>query len=95
VRLDQLAHTAVCEIESCKTTQELRISMKYARKLSIFYYAYKSSKLLVLIFPCWDIIKFLNASILKKAIFELVQQFHHVTEIANVAIAVSACADQP
>jgi len=39
--------------------------------------------------------KFLNASILKKALFELVQQFHHATELANVAIAVSACADQP
>jgi len=32
---------------------------------------------------------------LKKAVFELVQQFYHATEIANVASAVSACADQP
>jgi len=32
---------------------------------------------------------------LKKAVFELVQQFHHATEIANVAIALSACTDQP
>jgi len=32
---------------------------------------------------------------LKKSVFELVQQFYHVTEIANVAIAVSACANQP
>jgi len=32
---------------------------------------------------------------LKKAVFELVQQFDHATEIANVAKAVSACADQP
>jgi len=31
----------------------------------------------------------------KKAVFELVQHFYHATEIANVAIAVSACADQP
>jgi len=31
----------------------------------------------------------------KKALFELVQQFYHATEIANVATAVSACADQP
>jgi len=29
------------------------------------------------------------------AVFELVQQFYHATEIANVANAVSACADQP
>jgi len=29
------------------------------------------------------------------AAFELVQQFYHATEIANVAIAVIACADQP
>ena len=32
---------------------------------------------------------------LKKAVFELVQQFYHATEIANVASAFSACADQP
>ena len=31
----------------------------------------------------------------KKNVFELVQQFYHATEIANVANAVSACADQP
>jgi len=31
----------------------------------------------------------------QKALFELVQQFYHATKIANVAIAVSACADQP
>jgi len=29
-----------------------------------------------------------------KAVSELVQQFYHATEIANVAIAVSACTDQ-
>jgi len=32
---------------------------------------------------------------LKKADFELVKQFYHAREIANVANAVSACADQP
>jgi len=32
---------------------------------------------------------------LENAVFELVQQFYHVTEIANVANALSACADQP
>ena len=31
----------------------------------------------------------------KKSCFELVQQFYHVTEIASVANALSACADQP
>jgi len=31
---------------------------------------------------------------LKKAVFELVQQFY-ATEIANVANAVSACTNQP
>jgi len=40
-------------------------------------------------------IKRLNASMLKTAVFELVQQFCHATEIGNVANAVSACADQP
>jgi len=32
---------------------------------------------------------------LKKAVSELVQQFYHATKMADVAIAVSACADQP
>jgi len=54
----------------------------------------KSSKLLVFLFPCGGVIKFLNASVLKKAVFVLAQQYH-ATEIANVANAVSACADQP
>jgi len=39
--------------------------------------------------------KCLNASMLKTAVFELVQQFYHTTEIGNVANAVSACAAQP
>jgi len=52
-------------------------------------------QILVFIFPCWDIINFLNASMFQKALFELVQQFYHATENANVATAVSACADQP
>jgi len=30
----------------------------------------------------------------KKAVFEIVQQFYHATEIGTVAIAISACADQ-
>ena len=32
---------------------------------------------------------------LTTADFELVQQFYHATEIANVASALSTCADQP
>jgi len=32
---------------------------------------------------------------LATAVFELVQQFYRATEIANVANAFSACADQP
>jgi len=32
---------------------------------------------------------------LTTAVFELVQQFYHATEIANVANTVKACADQP
>jgi len=32
---------------------------------------------------------------LTAAVFELVQQFYHATEISNEANAVSACADQP
>jgi len=32
---------------------------------------------------------------LTTAVFDLVQQFYHATEIANVANVFSACADQP
>ena len=39
--------------------------------------------------------KCLNASMLKTAVFELVQQFYHAIEFGNVAITVSASADQP
>jgi len=52
-------------------------------------------QILVFLFPCWDIIKCLNASILKTPVSELVQQFYHATEIGNVVNAPSACADQP
>jgi len=36
VWLDRLTHIPVCKIESCQTTQELRMRIKYARNLSIF-----------------------------------------------------------
>jgi len=36
----------------------------------------------------------LNGSVLKTAVFELMQQFYHATEVGNIANAVSACADQ-
>jgi len=32
---------------------------------------------------------------LKTAVFEIVQQFYHATEIGNVANAVGTCANQP
>jgi len=32
---------------------------------------------------------------LKTAVFELVQQIYHATEVGNVANAVNACPDQP
>jgi len=53
------------------------------------------SKFLVFLFPCWDIVKCLNASMLKTAVSELVQQFYHAKEFGNVANTISACADQP
>jgi len=39
--------------------------------------------------------KYLNASMLKTAVFELVQQFIHATEFGIIANTFSACADQP
>jgi len=55
--------------------------IKYARKLSSFPF-----------FPAETLS---NARMLTAAVFELVQQFYHATEIGNIANGVSACADQP
>ena len=65
---------------------------KYAKKTLDFLLSIEFSKILVFLFFFWNIIKFLNASILTTAVFELVQQFYHVTEIGNLATAVSTCA---
>jgi len=70
-------------------------SLKHPGELPIFCYVWNSSKLLVFLFPCWDIIKCLNASMLTTAVFEFVQQFYYAAEIGNVANGVSDCADQP
>jgi len=48
----------------------------------------------VFLFPCWDLINYLNASILTTAVFELVQQSYRPTETGDVANADSASADQ-
>ena len=67
-----------------------------ARKWTFdFCYVQKSSKFLLFLLPCWDIIKCLVASMLATADFELVQRFYHTTETGNVANAVSICAAQP
>ena len=63
--------------------------------MSILRYLRKPSKLLVFLFPCLDIFKCLNASMLKTAVFELVRLIYHATEISNVVNGVGACADQP
>jgi len=34
-------------------------------------------------------------TVLKTAVFELMQQFYHATEIGNAASGVSACVDEP
>jgi len=60
-----------------------------------FFVMYGRPENIVFFFPCWDIIKCQNASVLTTAIFELVQQLYHATEFGNVANTVSACADQP
>jgi len=75
-------------------TQELRMRIKYARKLSIFCYVQKSSKL-SFPFPLLRHYEMPECSYVKNICFELVQQLYHATEFGNVANTVSACADQP
>jgi len=57
---------------------------KVRKKTFVFFSVHKSGKLLVFLFPCWDIIKCLNASMLTTAVFELAQLFYHATKIGNV-----------
>ena len=52
----------------------IKNARKLRRKAFKFCYVQKSSKLLVFLFPCWDIKKCLNTSVLNTAVFELVQQ---------------------
>jgi len=59
------------------------MSIKYTKKLEIFCYVQTSSKFLVFLFPCWDLIKCLNTSMLTTALSEIVQQFYHPTEIGS------------
>jgi len=71
-------------IESCKTTQELRMRIKQPTQENIrFFVIYRSPANLVFLFPCCNIIKCLNASKLTTAVFELVQHLYHVAEIRD------------
>ena len=64
------------------------------RKKTFVFACAEVQQTLFFLSPCWDIIKYLNTSMLTTAVFELVQQFYHATETGNVANVVSACADQ-
>jgi len=68
---------------------------KIRKKTFVVCHVCKSSKLLVFLFPCRDIVKCLNASMLTTAVFVFIQQFYHTTEIGNEANTISACANQP
>ena len=76
------------------TTQELWMRIKYARKL-VLLLCVEIQQTFIFLHPCWGIIKCLIAFMLTTAVFELVQQFYHATEIGDVANAVNACSDQP
>ena len=71
--------------------------MKYARKLSILLLFIELQQTFSFPFFLLGHNKCLNASLLTTAVFEIVQQFYHATEIGrpNAPNAVSACADQP
>jgi len=71
--------------------------IKYARKLSILLLFIEVQQTFSFPFFLLTHNKCLNASMLTTAVFELVQQFYHATEIgrSNAAHAASACTDQP
>jgi len=68
---------------------------KVCKKTFGFWLCVEVQQILVFLFPCWDVIKCPNASMITTAVFELVQQFYHATETGNKANAVSTCAAQP
>jgi len=73
---------------------------KYARKLSIVLLFIELQQTFSYPFYPFTLLrhnKWLNASMLTTAVFELVQQFYHAAEIGrpNAANAVSACVDRP
>ena len=75
-------------------TQELKMRIKYAGKLSIVCCVYMSRKL-SFPFPLLRHYKTPDCYYVKNCCFEFVQQFYHATELGNVTNALSACADQP
>jgi len=54
-----------------------RIKNAHEVRKKFFVMHIKVQQLLVFLFPCWDIIKCLNASVLTTAVVELLQQFYH------------------
>ena len=68
---------------------------KRHKKTFVLLLCLEAQQVLVFLFPCGDIIKCLNVSMLKTAVFKLVQQLYHATENSNVANTVNSCADQP
>jgi len=65
-------------------TQELRMCIKYVRKLSIFCYVLKSRKV-SFPFPLLRHYEMPECFYVKSCCSELVQQFNHATEFGNVA----------
>jgi len=66
---------------------------KVRKKNFIFFVIYRSPE--NFLFSFFPVETLSNVSISATAVFELVQQLKHATEIGNVANAVSTCAAQP
>ena len=65
------------------------------RKNTFYVLLYVELKQTYFFFLPAETSKMLECFYVKTIVFELVQQFHHATEIGNAANAVSACADHP
>ena len=78
-----LNYTRIESAHKVQTQENYQFFVMYRSPANVYFFPYR------------NIIKCMNPAMLTTTVFELVQHFYHGTEIANVANAVCACADQP
>ena len=95
-RIQAVEHRCAAGLACTHSGLQDRILLNFTRtenghkecKKTLIFYMYievQQTFTVVFFFPCWGIIKCLNASVSTTVIFELVQQFYHAAETGNAA----------